>query len=80
MDKNVDITQHVLVPKHTKLSQEEADKLLLQLNITTSQLPKILKSDAAIKHLNLESGEIIEIERDSPTAGRTKFYRAVANG
>ena len=80
MDKNIDITQHVLVPKHTKLSQEEAEKILSNLNIISSQLPKILKTDAAIKHLNIEPGEIIEIERDSPTAGKTKFYRGVING
>ncbi|MBS3163036.1 DNA-directed RNA polymerase subunit H [Candidatus Woesearchaeota archaeon] len=80
MDKNIDITQHVLVPKHTMLSPEESKKLLSDLNIISSQLPKILKSDAAIKHLNLEPGEIIEIERVSPTAGRTKFYRVVING
>ena len=80
MDKNIDITQHVLVPKHTKLSQEEAEKILSNLNIISSQLPNILKTDAAIKHLNTEPGEIIEIERDSPTAGKTKFYRVVING
>ncbi len=80
MDKNVDVVQHILVPKHTKLSSEEMDKLLIELNITSSQLPKILKSDAAIKHMNAEPGEVIEIERASPTAGKTKFYRVVING
>jgi DNA-directed RNA polymerase subunit H len=70
----------VLVPKHTKLSQEDAEKILAKLNITSIQLPRILKSDAAIKEFNAEPGDIIEIERESLTAGKIKFYRVVVHG
>jgi len=80
MAKKIDILQHLLVPKHAKLSEEDAKKLLESYNITTSQLPKILKSDPAIKHLNPKVGDIIKITRESPTAGKTEFYRIVING
>ena len=38
---------HVLQPKHTKLKAEEVDKLLLDLNISLTQLPKIKITDPA---------------------------------
>jgi len=68
------------VPKHTKLTIEETNALLGTLNISINQLPKILKSDPAIKHLNAEVGEVICIERNSPTAGKANYYRMVING
>jgi len=80
MAKKVDILQHTMVPKHTKVSEEEAKKLLENYNINTSQLPKILKSDPAIISLDPKIGDIIKIARDSPTAGKISFYRVVING
>jgi len=80
MDASVDISSHVLVPRHTKLSPEETSALLETLNITANQLPKILKSDPAIRHLNTEVGEIIKIERNSPTVGKSNYYRVVISG
>ena len=53
---------HVLQPKHIKLKPEEATKLLEELNISLSQLPKIKKEDPAIKEA-CEIGDIIKIER-----------------
>ena len=80
MDESVEVTGHTLVPKHNKLTEGEVSALLEKLNITVNQLPKILKSDAAIKNFNPEVGEVIEIERKSPTVGKTKYYRVVING
>ena len=74
-----DITKHVLMPKHTKLTEEEANKVLDKYNVTSRQLPGILKTDPAIKHLDANPGDIIEIERKSPTVEKTKFYRVVVN-
>lgn len=74
-----DITKHILMPKHTKLTEEEAQKVLDKYNLTPRQLPGILKTDAAIKHLDVKPGDIIEIDRKSPTVEKTKFYRVVVN-
>ncbi len=75
-----DITKHVLVPKHTKLSEKESERILKKHNITKEQLPKILKKDPAIKGLDVSEGDIIKIIRKSPTSGKIEYYRCVVNG
>lgn len=67
---------HVLQPKHTKLKQEEVDKLLLKLNISLTQLPKIKITDSGLPE-GSEIGDVIKIERiiDSKVI---IYYRAVA--
>jgi DNA-directed RNA polymerase subunit H len=72
--------QHVLMPKLKKLSEKEGKKVLEQYNLTIKELPAILSSDAALAGIEVSEGDIIMIERDSPTAGRTVFYRGVVNG
>lgn len=80
MVKAVDIKKHILVPKHVKLSEKDKEKLLEKYNISTTQLPRILKNDSAIKDLKLKQGDVVKIIRKSPTAGDIEFYRGVANG
>lgn len=53
---------HILQPKHTKLAEKEAEKLLADLNISRSQLPKILSTDPGLPE-GCVVGEIIKIER-----------------
>jgi len=66
---------HILQPKHSKLKKEEADKLLTDLNISLSQLPKIKKEDSALPE-NCEIGDIIKIERKEDE-GVVIYYRVV---
>jgi len=80
MDSSVDITAHILVPKHSKLTVEEMNGVLVKLNISVHQLPKILKSDPAIRHIAVEVGDVIKVERESPTTGTANYYRVVING
>ncbi len=53
---------HFLQLKHIKLKQEEVDKLLLKLNISLTQLPKIKITDPGLPE-GSELGEVIKIER-----------------
>lgn len=76
---NLDVTKHLLVPKHVKLSEEEEKKVLEKFNINKKQLPRIKISDSAISHLDAKPGDVIRIERISTTAGKTDFYRVVIN-
>jgi DNA-directed RNA polymerase subunit H len=80
MKKTPTIITHALVPKHTKLSDKEKEELLAKYNIIPSQLPSILKNDPMIKPLGLEVGDIIKIDRESKTAKKSIYYRAVING
>jgi len=76
-----DITKHILVPEHTKLSDEEKEELLKELNISIKQLPRILSSDAAIKSIEIKQGDIIKIKRKSfVTKKEIEFYRVVVSG
>jgi DNA-directed RNA polymerase subunit H (RpoH/RPB5) len=65
------------VPSHIKLSDEEAELVLKKFNIAKKQLPRILKEDIAIKNLDVKKGDIIKINRKSPTTGEAEFYRVV---
>lgn len=80
MKKKIDITGHILMAKHEKLSEAAASKILEKYNISKKQLPIIFTKDPAIKNLNVQSGDIIEIIRKSPTAHTSKFWRVVIDG
>ena len=53
---------HILQPKHTKLDEKDAEKILIDLNISRAQLPKILLSDAALPD-GCQIGDVVKIER-----------------
>lgn len=74
--KKVDITQHVLVPKHILLSEEEAKQVLSKFNISPPQLPVILATDTIAKAIGAKAGMMIKIERTGPT-GKAEYYRRV---
>ncbi len=71
--------KHIFVPEHKKLSEKEKQLLLEKYHITIKELPMILKSDPAIQGLNAKEGDIIMIKRNSPTAGKSVYYRAVVS-
>ena len=86
--KSFNILEHTLVPEHILLSDEEANKVLADLNLKREQLPKIRKSDAAIRALErtntvghpIEPGSIIKVVRKSETAEEFVAYRVVVIG
>ena len=53
---------HILQPKHSKLSEKEADEILKKFNVSRVQLPKILSTDPAMPE-GSQVGDIIKIER-----------------
>ena len=71
------ISGHILIPKHTKLSEKDKKGLFEKYKITFKELPKISPNDPAINDLELKQGDVIKIERKSQTAGNTVFYRSV---
>ena len=78
--KKINIFEHKLVPKHRKLSDEEKAEVLKKYNAPLYQLPRILITDPAVRSLRAKIGDIIEIERVSENAGKTKYYRVVIVG
>lgn len=67
---------HSLQPKHSKLSEKEAEELLSNFNISKSQLPKILLDDPAIPK-DCQVGDIIKIERKVVDGKMAYYYRVV---
>lgn len=66
---------HVLQPKHSKLKVQEVEKLLQELNISLSQLPKIRVEDPALPE-NVQVGDVIKIEREDEDK-TIIYYRVV---
>ena len=73
------VDKHVLTPKHLKVGEKEKTQVLEKYFTTSKELPKILKTDAAIKELDAKPGDLIKILRRSQTAGEAVFYRVVTD-
>ena len=73
------VDKHILTPKHIKISDREKAQLLEKYHVTSKELPKILKTDPAIKELEPKIGDVIKIIRKSPTAGDAIFYRVISD-
>lgn len=69
--------KHELVPLHEKVSDSEKQKLLVEMNISFKDLPKIYRNDAGIAHMDVKNGDVIKVQRQSSTAKVTTFYRGV---
>lgn len=73
----MDVSDHESVPEHRKLEEDEVEEVLEEYDADKDQLPKIERTDAALKQMDAEVGDVIEIRRESPTAGKTTYYRTV---
>lgn len=73
----MDVRDHRAVPEHRKMDEQEVEDLLEKFDAEKDDLPKIERTDAALKQMDAEEGDVIEITRDSPTAGKTNYYRVV---
>lgn len=73
----VDVSKHILVPKHTKLSDKAKKELLETYKITLEELPRIYIKDPALENMDLTTDDVIMVERPSSTAKVSKFYRRV---
>ena len=74
-----DLFEHELVPQHTIATDTEVKLVLEHYGIEKSQLPRIYRDDPAVKVLGARPGQIVRVQRESPTAGKTFYYRLVVN-
>lgn len=77
-EREIEILKHELVPEHTVMTPEEVKELLTKYGILINQLPKILTLDPVVKTIDAKLGDVLKIVRNSPTAGKTTYYRLVA--
>jgi len=71
------VTDHVLVPKHEILSEEDKRRILTQYNATEDQFPFLFSIDPVVREIGAKPGDMVKITRVSDTAGETTYYRYV---
>ena len=74
----INITKHILVPNHIKLTDDEI-KIVMEKNYITSKslFPVMNRDDPVAKYFNLSSGDVCKIVRKSITSGEYISYRVV---
>jgi DNA-directed RNA polymerase subunit H len=75
--ETIDVSSHILVPKHILLTKEEAQEVLEKYRVKPYQLPHIKHADPAIRDIKAQVGDIVKIVRRSGTAGEALAYRYV---
>lgn len=73
----INITKHVLVPKHEIISDENIiNDIVKQYNLRSRhQLPLILKTDPIARYFGMRPGQLAKITRISPSAAEYISYR-----
>ena len=71
------VLEHMMVPDHRIMEDEEIKALLSTYHLILEQLPKIYHDDPAVKAVKAKPGDVIRIVRESQTAGRAESYRLV---
>jgi DNA-directed RNA polymerase subunit H (RpoH/RPB5) len=67
---------HVLVPKHEKMSVADTKQIMQDYQIRTkSQLPVISKVDIMARWLGLKHGDVVRITRTNENSGIYFYYR-----
>lgn len=74
-DMLVNKIDHVFVPKHIMLTQEEQDQIRKEYGFKRIEIGIIKESDPIARYYNLKPGQIIRIERPSVNSGITVYFR-----
>ncbi|MBI4018916.1 MAG: DNA-directed RNA polymerase subunit H [Candidatus Aenigmarchaeota archaeon] len=75
-EKEINIFESHIVPKHELLNDEEKALLLNELNASLNQLPRMNADDSVSKKLGAKKGDVVKITRVSE-GETTLYYRVV---
>lgn len=71
------ITESEYVPRHIIMSKDESAKVLEEMQINETDLPRAKHSDPVIRYLGGRSGQVVKIIRKSETTGESFYYRLI---
>jgi DNA-directed RNA polymerase subunit H len=75
--EEVKVTDHVLVPKHEIVAEEQKKEILAKFNATEDQFPFLFSTDPVAREIGAKPGDMVKISRISDTAGEATYYRYV---
>ena len=73
----IDIQDHLLVPTHEIMTEDEIADEFSDVEYDFKNLPKIRSNDPVVKAIDAKPGDILRITRESQTAGVFVTYRIV---
>lgn len=76
-DLLVNITKHVLTPKHEKLTIAEKENLLKKYQLEDHQLPRMKKDDAIARYYGHEKGQVLRVSYTAGLSNSLVTYRCV---
>ena len=76
----INLRDHVLVPKHTILTEEQTKNFYKEFNTKKKGMPRILTGDPVARYYNMKPNDIVRILRPSGASGVAPFYRLVVKG
>ncbi|KAK7286698.1 hypothetical protein RJT34_21884 [Clitoria ternatea] len=76
-DLLVNITKHVLKPKHQPLTDRQKKNLLKKYNIEERQLPRMLQTDAIARYYGLERGQVVKVIYSGEITQMHVTYRCI---
>ncbi|XVE95809.1 hypothetical protein REPUB_Repub02eG0165100 [Reevesia pubescens] len=76
-DLLVNITKHVLKPKHQVLTELEKQRLLQKYSIEEKHLPRLLKKDAIARYYGFERGQVVKVTYSGEITESHVTYRCI---
>ncbi|KAL5059228.1 hypothetical protein RYX36_030832 [Vicia faba] len=76
-DLLVNITKHVLKPKHQILTDKQKRNLLKKYDIQEKQLPRMLQTDAIARYYGLQRGQVVKVTYTGEITQMHVTYRCV---
>ena len=73
----IDIQDHILVPTHEIMTEDEIAEEFSGVEYDFKDLPKIKSNDPVVKAIGAKLGDVLRITRESQTAGVFITYRIV---